>query len=515
MARVLRSALKNSQIKEDLTSKLSVCKKSKVIKRNTKKKLVDKSEGSQQNNIWSISSIISNIFEYTDFKDLVEFNTVCKRWSHLTNPIIHKTIKLQRKRAIQNKIHDKRFNKAAKTDAEVEIRNYYEPRSVYKHDNSINSAPGVSFKAVGIKKIIKGKFITEAAVLPQSLTKLAIQNIYLYKNPELFVQTINSHTSLSEYKFNLYCGSSFIDPFFKRYSTLKTFEYNCGQLDQSQSLIKVFKSNPQLETLKLWLSCCNDELMTSISRHLVNLEEFYFIELYAYRRDKTSIISKFSQPTKIKKLNLAWDRLSICSLNSILLNCPYLEELCLDNFSKLQDLDSDISICLSKSSNIKKLNLKYGNLNVSLLNSVLMNCRRLKVLDIQLPREWKECIKVIGSTCIELEKLAIWPSNKIYGQERNTFYQELYEIEFLSSNSLYKSTLKHPILNQFNFYDSKAEYFKNFQKLKYIEYPYQIYPNRSISNQEIEYNKDLWPNYNLVQKNYKYNFNAKMVNSLT
>jgi hypothetical protein len=44
--------------------------------------------------LWDIGSILSNIFVYTDHKDLIEFSTFCKKWSDIIIPIIHKNIKL-------------------------------------------------------------------------------------------------------------------------------------------------------------------------------------------------------------------------------------------------------------------------------------------------------------------------------------------------------------------------------------------------------------------------------------
>ncbi|KXN64565.1 RNI-like protein [Conidiobolus coronatus NRRL 28638] len=433
MTRVLRSAVKKNQTKEDLTSKLNACKNSKT-KRNYKIKVLAKSEVVQQNSIWNINSILSNIFKYTEKNDLIKFNTVCKRWNDVTNPIIHKTIKLQRKRAFQNKDHDKRFNKAAKTDAEVEMciaNNSKHAKYIKEFNFNENLEPQRAIKlfetfkfitnltvggsmsqdqfismiipltqlqelnlsSLGIKRIIKNKFISEPAVLPASLTKLTLGRVYLYKNPELFIQTINSHTNLIEYKFSSYNGANFLDPFFKNYPTLKIFDYNHEKINHSQSLIKVFESNSHLKTLKLSLSCYNDALITSISSHLINLEEFNFSEIYSYPETQISIISKLSHPTKIKKLNLSWDKLSQCSVNSILLYCPYLEELYLKHAPSYLNTASDISIESSKLANIKKLKLRYNHLSKISYNSIITKCAQIKELDIVLPDKWKECMK--------------------------------------------------------------------------------------------------------------------------
>jgi lysyl-tRNA synthetase class II len=82
MTRILRSATKKTQSIEDLPSKLSISKKSKVIKRNRKIVIKSKDEASQQSGVWDNKSIVSSIFSFINHKDLVEFNTVCKKWNN-------------------------------------------------------------------------------------------------------------------------------------------------------------------------------------------------------------------------------------------------------------------------------------------------------------------------------------------------------------------------------------------------------------------------------------------------
>ncbi|KXN64928.1 RNI-like protein [Conidiobolus coronatus NRRL 28638] len=498
---------------------------------------------------------MSNIFKYIGKRDLIEFNTVCKKWNNATNPIIHKTIKLQRKRAFQNKDHDKRFVKSAKTDAEVEMciinnskhaqyikelsvcENLKPQRAIQLFETfrfittlsiggnmnqdqfigmviPLTQLQELKLYYLSIKGLKKNKYATGPAVLPPSLKKLTIEKIRLCKSPVLFIQTINSHTSLLEFKFDSFSHDSnnevaILDPFFKSYPSLKIFEYSNQHLDYSQSLIKIFESNSQLRTLKLSFSGCNDVLMSNLSRHLTNLEEFNFNELNSYNESQASIISKFTHLTKIKKLNLNWRKLSQCSINSILLNCPYLEELYLKYSPSYQNNVSDISINPSKLANIKKLNLRYGNLSTNSYDSIITKCAQVKELDIELPREWKECMKVIGRTCTDLERLVIYPSY-YYGQDIITFYQEFYETELLACNSLYKSTLKHLTLKNFNIYESKIEYFKNFSKLKCIEYPWQRNSNGSTSNTEVNFDKDLWPGYRVEIKSCGHGWDAKL-----
>jgi hypothetical protein len=116
----------------------------------------------------------------------------------------------------------------------------------------LNQLQELNLKWLRITKILKNRYITESAVLPPSLTKLTLDSVSLFNNPELFVQTINSHTNLIEYKF-VSVSVNFLDPFFKNYPTLKTFEYCDEKVNHSQSLVKIFESNPQLSSLKLSL----------------------------------------------------------------------------------------------------------------------------------------------------------------------------------------------------------------------------------------------------------------------
>ncbi|KXN68590.1 hypothetical protein CONCODRAFT_9110 [Conidiobolus coronatus NRRL 28638] len=172
---------------------------------------------------------------------------------------------------------------------------------------------------------------------------------------------------------------------------------------------------------------------------------------------------------------------------------------------------SVISINLLKSATIKKLNVICDSYTESSLNSILTKCSRLKELEIKLPSEWKDCMKIIGRRCCDLEQLTVSPPSKLRDQKLDTLRKELYELEFAVSSSLYKSNLKKLTLNQFNIYNSKAGYFNNFLKLRYIEYPKQIKPDGRSSNIEANFDKGLWPNYRFDKKVDKCHWDAKLV----
>ncbi|KXN65127.1 hypothetical protein CONCODRAFT_13395 [Conidiobolus coronatus NRRL 28638] len=368
MTRVLRSATKKCQSKVDLPSKLSISKNSKIIKKRAKKIVEIKNEVSRQSDIWNINPILSNILAYTDRKDLLEFNTVCKKWNQLSNPIIHKTIKLNRSWDIIKKSHDKRLNKYGKIDADVVecisnnakhapfIKEFYydyklEPQRAIEIFETFRFISKLTIKSwemsqdqflgmispltqlqelnlehLEIKKIVYKRLYKEVVQLPSSLKKLTL-SVKLIDNPDLFIQTINSHTNLVEFSSKSSHGFDSLEPFYKPYPSLVKFEYENQQVKSSQSLIKVFENNPQLISLKMPLGYMNNNLANLLSSYLTNLEELNLSEGNSYSYDQTDINLKFSQPTKIKKLNLSWRRLTESSVDSILLNCPHLEEL--------------------------------------------------------------------------------------------------------------------------------------------------------------------------------------------
>ncbi|KXN65620.1 RNI-like protein [Conidiobolus coronatus NRRL 28638] len=544
MTRVLRSATKKIQSKEDLSSKFKFSKKSKTIKRRDKKVLEIKNEDNQQNEGWNISDILSNIFAYTDRKDLVEFNTVCKKWNHLTNPIIHKTIKLDSRWDAEWQHNYTKNNNAAKINADVVecISNNAKHAPFVKDFNfnyKLNPQRAVkvfeTFRFISnltiegcdmkqdqflgmispltqlqeltlsyltIKNIVKKRPYKEAVQLPQSLMKLSLCHIKSIDNPKLFVQAINSHKNLVEFSISSDADNEYLEPFYKNYPSLLNFAFNDNKLESPQSYFKIFENNPQLISLKLKLRALCSELVNYIGNNLTNLEEFNISYSIYVNQDFNYINVKFTQPTKIKKLYIDWVRLSSCSLNSILLNCPHLEELDLKLIPYMNH-NSIKFISFSNPIKLKKLAINYSDLSQGVFESILLNCAHINELSIKLPLEWKEVIKSIYENCTNLERLNIFPRHGSYIEDLNTFYQEFYESEFFTSNHKCKSTLRHLTLNHSKVHNSKAEYFKNFEKLKSIKYPNQLKIYNHDFIQEVEIDMALWPGYKSISKNNK------------
>jgi hypothetical protein len=551
MPKVLRSATKKCHNKDDLTSKLSASKKSRTIQRRTKKAINAKIEDKQQNDIWNINTILSNIFTYTDQKDLVEFNTVCKKWNNLSNPIIHKAIKLNRSWDIIKQSHDKRFNKQGKINADAiecisnnakhahqvkELKFNYnlEPHRAIEVFQTfkficnltiegcemsqdqflgmispLTQLQELNLSYLTIKRIIYKRLYKEVVQLPSSLKKLRLRNIILVDSPDLFIKTINSHRNLIEFKYITEYNNALLEAFYEPYPSLLNFEYQNTELRNPDSLIKVFEQNSQITILKLKLNYWNSELTSFISSRLTNLEDLSFNDCGYHHQEYREIFLKFSQPTKIKKLNLEWTALSNCSLDSILLNCPQLEELKLNRFSSYQRPNTEVFINLSKSVKLKKLDINCENLSATVLQSILLRCCHINELAISLPVEWKEAINSIYEICGNLQRLEISISNRIYGQERANLLQEIYETKIFASNSKCKSSLTHLTLNEFKVAASKAEHFKYFENLVSIIFSVDRYGNLCRPGTKIAIDMELWPGYKLVSKESKKIYNIE------
>jgi hypothetical protein len=162
-------------------------------------------------------------------------------------------------------------------------------------------------------------------------------------------------------------------------------------------------------------------------------------------------------------------------LNSILLNCPDLEELDLNPSTSYKEPNSVKSLKLSKSTRVKKLAIECDALGEGVFDSLLLKCTHLNELNITLPSKWKEAIVSIYERCTNLQRLEIRSPRRIHEQERSIFLQEFYETEFFTSSPKCKSTLTHLTLKGFNAPNSKSEHFKYFERLKYIKYPFEFY----------------------------------------
>jgi hypothetical protein len=549
MTRVLRSSTRKKQENKESLPKASDSLKPKGGKRGRKKIEASKKEDKEQNDIWSISSISLNIFSYTDFKDLFNINTVCKRWNHLTNPIIHKSLKLLRTNDTQSDDIDEQFETQVKVNAEAKeciYNNSKYAKLVKQFTLSEKLSLRLSkkffetFKFIAVLKldfvemseelficIIKPLTVLEELILdeiciensrkkdlnlnaiqlPSTLTKLSINNIELAGNYEIFVKIINSHTNLKEFKIEDCTEPRFLDPFRKNYPSLKVFKYLniFGTIDVHQSLLSIFEFNSQLHTVYFALNDLNDILMRHINQYLTNLQEFYLD--YSSSIVNLPIVNfELSQATKIKRLILNMDNISTLSLNSLLLNSPNLNELSLRKFSN-REVGSFTSLNTTNLTNVIELTLVCDYLSVSAFKHILLSCPKLKVLKVQIPREWKQCMMTIGSGCKNLERLEIIKPNI---DHPGVFERELHEVEFLSDETAYLSTLTHLIFHNLDYYTSKPEYFEKFKMLKSIAYLNQFRELREIG-QQININEELWSDYKISLNNRIIRFDIELI----
>jgi hypothetical protein len=537
MTRVLGSEIKKIQDIEDSTSKLSISEYLNATKGNKKVAKI-KNKDKKQSDIWNINSILSNIFSYVDRKYLIEFNTVCKKWNNLTNPIIHKTIKLIRNRVvgirggvllertdvkyanadilecISNNAKHAHLVKEFKYDYKLESRKAIGIFQTFRFicsltieycDMSQDQFLGMISPLTQLQELtlyrlwIKGSFeesqYKEAVQLPSSLRKLTMSNLYLIDNPKLFVQTISSHKNLVYFNYLLKSDNNYLGSFYKHYHSLLNFEFNDTGLENPKLLFVIFENNPQLISLKLTLEYISSEMVNHISKYLTNLEMLSLNEYNDYNHSYTAANLKFSQPAKIKKLSLKRIRLNSCSLNSILPNCPDLEELYISAVTFMQP--DSIKLRLSNQLKLKKLSIHCDDLSVGVLDSILLNYHNIAELDICLPFEQEEVIKSICKKCTSLEKLEISSQLGMNEQEGDTLCLKFYESEFITGNHKCRFTLTNLVFNNFKIQDSKGEHFKSFEKLKSIKYTSQSTIYNEFKN-EIDIDMTLWPGYRVL-----------------
>ncbi|KXN66383.1 hypothetical protein CONCODRAFT_11798 [Conidiobolus coronatus NRRL 28638] len=225
--------------------------------------------------------------------------------------------------------------------------------------------------------------------------------------------------------------------------------------------------------------------------------------------DYSDINFKFSQPTKIKKLKINLSRLSNISYNSILINCPDLEELNLNGYTFSDPPAIFKFLNISNFNNLKKLDIDCRILCEGTFDTLLSYLPCLNELKIVLNVGWKEVIKPIYEKCASLQRLEIYPPGIIYLRQRDAFLQEFYESEFFTSSPKCKFTLTHLTLNGFRAVDSKAEYFENFKSLKSIKYPPQTLFGYDRNSKEIKIDMNLWPGYRLLKNNYLAGYGAE------
>jgi hypothetical protein len=529
MARGRKPKLEKNQSNEN-SNNLNESKNTETVNKGRKRKKVVKAV--EKSEIWNINSIISKIFGYFSFKDLVKFNTVCKRWNQLTNPIIHRKISLLRSEAIQKKAHSNIHNHIDKIEAEIDefIANNAKHAQLFKEfvfnrfliDRvadffetfkfitvlKINSIQLSEFEFMDVIRpldqlqelnlyhlsVYRNPYDEPFALaikLPKTLTDLTLCSINADYNTEAFLETINSHTNLFEFKCISNNQNQFLDPFYKNYPTLKMFEFSNGHLKSSQSLCSVFECNPQLLRLKLELSCWNSTLGDFINRHLNNLEDFALIDKSYFNYDISTIDFSFTQSTKIKILSISWAKLAPSSVESILLNCPDLEVLTLKHYNSPLSNSLNLSLNLFKSIKIKNLSIDCNIIYKSSFESLLLKCPHIEILDIQLPVDPDDFISIVGTRCPNIKMLKIYKNKYLNQDQTKSYYEELY------TNSNFKTTLTHLTLKGFGLNFSAAENFEKFAKLKTILF---VENGRTEIRQfkKNEANKTLWPNFNVT-----------------
>jgi hypothetical protein len=466
-----------------------------------------------QSKIWDINLILSKIFSYADFEDLVKFNIVNKRWNSSINPLIHASLKLLRGKDILKKIYAKDLKKSDKIDAEAaeciainakfsQLVKKFTFSEKLSHERTIEFFGTFKFitklaisqvtlcinqflyilkplsmlqklyiTSLKIKRSPKNTVYETPVQLPLSLNTLRLTEVDLTHNSDLFIQTLNSHTNLIKFSLELCDINDYLDPFLKNYTSLKSLEYKSILLDIPEQLSQMAESNPQILDLKIWLMVWNNELSSTISRSLVNLRNFALFDSSGFMPNQHPMFFKFFSATNIRKLDLNWANLSTCSLNSILLNCPNLEELILIKNNILTSENTPLSLSVPNGTSLKRLSIFCTTLSVFSLDSILSNCPDLTELDIQLPKIWQEWSDLIGKRLKKLDMLSIHPDDSLDEVGIEDFYLSIYYNGLTESTPIYKSTITNLILNNCSFDTHVINIFDHFKKLKTIKLP--------------------------------------------
>jgi hypothetical protein len=298
-----------------------------------------------------------------------------------------------------------------------------------------------------------------------------------------------------------------LEPFSKYYPSLLSIEYCDYETEIHQSLLTALENNPQLTSLKLSLKSWSSEILDYINSNLINLEE---LKLHDYGNNDIDFIPIFCRPTKIKKLDLEWTRLSNLSLNSILINCPQLEELILNQLHIATEVNYVKTFNLINPIKLKKLSIGRDAPIENEFESYLLNFPHLNELSITLLRDWEIKLKNFYESSCNIERLSIKLLDDSFYNILYSSCERFYETEFFTKNHKRKSALKYLTLDHFEVTDSKASYFNNFENLKSINFTSQLYVNYCRSDMSTKVNMDLWPGYKQIIKYNMYNFDIEL-----
>jgi hypothetical protein len=346
----------------------------------------------------------------------------------------------------------------------------------------LNKLEDLKLGSTTIKEIKRKRLCTEPVQLPHTLIKLSIINLKLVGNPALFVETMSSHRCLKEFIVNSSDASNFMSLFCTGYPSLKFFQYINCKPKNLQPLINVFESNPQINTLKLDSSLLG-ALAAHLRLYLTNLKELELCSSIDFVPDSTYM---FSQHIKVKKLKLTVKVLTSALLNCLLQNCPKLEELIYEP-GGLFSLKS-ISVRVENPTKIKKLRISKASFDDTSFESIVINCPYLEELDVSFTSEWKGQYETISQRCANLKSLTL------YSSVENNSHTEYTTLEFLSGNCSFKNILTSLTLENFPFNAINSAHLQGYSNLKSIKF--QSCHNQYEKNiDEVLNNNDSWPNY--------------------
>jgi hypothetical protein len=417
--------------------------KSKVIKNKVVKNKVDSSKKLTSFKSYEQNKILSMVFNKLESKDLVNLNTINKQWNQLINPICKESIRIFRPMYVVKGYHPKEIPKSEKLELEVKECistnekhsklitrfkwNTHIPANLKiefftKFSNltcllinkialsqdiilaaiePLKKLNALIFDDVNIKAIVRKRIFTKRITLPPTLKKMEFKSVRLTGNTELFTDSINSHSNIEEL-LSSHSNNILIDSLKRPYPTLKSLKIISGYLE-SDSLIKITKSNPQLKYLEIHASLNIQALVDSISNNLINLEELT-IKDGANECNIKDFNFNFNFP-KLKKLSICLTSLNLKSFEKLLINSTSLKELTI--VLSEANWKGQLRLISSLCSNITHLSLDIPNCkgdNERRHTPVIDSDEFLKELQLT-GRKFKDALKSLSLSNISLFKL--------------------------------------------------------------------------------------------------------------
>jgi hypothetical protein len=404
--------------------------------------------------------LLVKIFNFLDIKNLLKFSTVCKKWNKLINPLINKRLRLLRPNYISSGYHDPnlsrdeqfleevgecirvkgkysnhirefKLNKRMSVDLSIDFFETFCKLTKLHVDNIklsqdllINCIkPLVNLKTLDLSKLKitespNNRFQLEAIKLPDSLTKLYLTEVQFLGDPQLALETLNSHSNLMEFRIEVTNIPELLTPLKQNYPTLQKLLI-CDGCYQNFIINsdEVIKNNEQLLELEIHSIAISTSLMNLINEKLIKLKVLILNRILTTYSDHSEDFM-FTKFTQLEKLIIYWYGLEPASIDSILTHSPMLSDL----------------------------QIQIGSEYASLTPIIRDRCKNLKNLTFDV---------------IQVNSL---------GFRENLSLDSFFDLELIQTNYPMANNLTSLNLGNFNLLNLQPDHLNQFENLKIIQF---------------------------------------------